>query len=277
MLPPSTLIPEVEVRAGLRARMQRSTLTEDRVSLSEILDDQRLHDPGGALAFTLGQPRPGLEQPGPAVSRIAGSRAATTPGHSPGVPRQAAVRGAPRPARGSPAGVSGRARTGARTSSSASTRALGAPRGSRGGQARVVLLGGADALAAHVGVHRASQVDPLGVRRLLEDGAPAVGDRRHRQPVGRRGESLGVAVEQAACREAVVVDPWDGRPVSVRPPGVPEPGARRGPSPTPGSPARRPRVGHLGEPALVEGLEVVRVRRRVHGFPRGRAGLGISA
>src|SRR5262249_25934948 len=83
------------------------------------------------------------------------------------------------------------------------------PRVLAGGQARVVLLGGAAWLAPYVGVPPAGQVHPLGVRRLLEDGAPAVGDRGHRQPACRFRESLGVTVEQVACREAVVVDRWE--------------------------------------------------------------------
>jgi hypothetical protein len=29
-------------------------LTQDRVSLGEILDDQRVHDPGGTLTFSHG-------------------------------------------------------------------------------------------------------------------------------------------------------------------------------------------------------------------------------
>src|SRR5438045_473177 len=56
------------MRRECGARMQRvPDLAEDRVSLGEVWDDQRLHDPGGTLALSLGQLRPGLKQPGAAV------------------------------------------------------------------------------------------------------------------------------------------------------------------------------------------------------------------
>ena len=204
--------PEVEVRGECGARMQCvPDLAEDRVSLGEILDDQRLHDRGGALALALGQPRPGLQQPGPAVfahRRVQGRdgvQAVTWP--SGGEQPLEVLHGQPAAVRSEPprprvqvarAVIIGQQRQPSQR-----------PRVLAGGQARVVLLGGAAGLAPHVGVHRAGQVHPLGVRRLLEDGAPAVGDRGHRQPVGRFRESLGVTVEQVACREAVVVDRWE--------------------------------------------------------------------
>ena len=269
------------MRGECGARMQRvPDLTEDRVSLGEIFDDQRLHDPGGTLALPLGQPRPGLQQPGPAVfahRRVQGRdgvQAVTWPsgGEQPlellhGQP--AAVRSElPRPrVQVARAIIIGQQRQPSQR-----------PRVLARGQARVVVLGGTAWLAPHVGVHGAGQVHPLGVRRLLEDGAPAVGDRGHRQPVGRFRESLGVIVEQVVCREAVVVDRWKRQ-------GPGRYGPRKAPEPefdvTPAGPGAHllgdRGVGHLGEPALVDGLEVVGVRRLMHGCLRGRARLGISA